>query len=253
MPLTKYIARSGYASRRQAEVLIRSGSVTVNGAPAVLGMRVRGSDAVRVGSDIIAAPRAAVYLMLNKPEGYVCTTRRHNRERNVLALLTAGRAASHDDAAALASVKKSTLHIVGRLDKDSRGLVLLTNDGDFTLQATHPRYQHEKEYEVRVTGLDPRDEPAVAAIEYEFKHGVMIGAEEAVAHAKKCEHVGAGVFRVILTEGKKRQIRRMFEALGYAVQELVRVRIGAIELGDLPEGQWRMVPPRVARQLKNGA
>lgn len=252
IPLTKYIARAGYASRRKAEELIRAGKVEVNGAMAVLGMKVGDSDTVRVEGKTLNAPVAAVYIALHKPKGYVCTTRRHNSEQNVFELLVPERAAAGTEASFLATIHQRSLHIVGRLDKDSRGLLLLTNDGDFTLQATHPRYQHEKEYEVAIGGLGAGESPAVDEITHHFKHGIDIGEGDGVAYAKKCEYVGRGIFRIIITEGKKRQIRRMFKAIGYSVRELVRIRIGDIELGTLPEGKWQQLPPAVAGRLKDG-
>jgi 23S rRNA pseudouridine2605 synthase len=128
------------------------------------------------------------------------------------------------------------LNIAGRLDKDSRGLVLLTNDGDLLYRLTHPKYGHEKEYWVNVKGQMPN----VKTVMEKILKGIDIGEGDGAARAKEVEYMGGGKFCLVLAEGKKRQIRRMFGALGLEVADLQRVRIGDIKLGDLKEGEWEI-------------
>jgi pseudouridine synthase len=134
------------------------------------------------------------------------------------------------------------LFAVGRLDKNSRGLVLLTNDGDWANKLTHPRYEHEKEYEVIIgkskTRREKKDELFFNNVINKLERGVDIGEGDGFARARRVKYLGQEKFRVILTEGKKRQIRRMFKALGLRVEDLLRVRIGNIKLDKLKEGNW---------------
>jgi len=235
--LQKHIAGSGYCSRRQAEELIREGKVTVNGEQAELGQRVGSSDDVRVGNTKIEVEKKKIYIKLNKPRGYVCTNRDFDAEQNVFELI---------------DKEYSHLHVVGRLDKNSHGLVILTNDGDFTAKMTHPRYEHEKEYLVRIK----EDDFDPARIIKKLQKGVDIGSSAASADpllkdgeegqvemvkVKSIEQIGEKMFKIILTQGKKRQIRRMFEALGYKVSDLERVRMGDIMLGDLKVREWEIM------------
>src|SRR3989339_1205689 len=129
--LQKYISNSGHCSRRQAVELIRAGGVKVNGETAELGRKVSDIDTVEINGIKIINPKEKIFIVLNKPVGYTCTNRSFKGEKNVFELLPS---------------EYRNLHVVGRLDKNSRGLVLLTNDGDYTLRATHPRYEHEKRY-----------------------------------------------------------------------------------------------------------
>ncbi len=229
--LQKYIAQSGYCSRRKAEEMIRSGKVVVNGEQAELGQRVDDSDEVRAGGVKVEAISEKIYIKLNKPRGYVCTNRSFDAEQNVFELV---------------DKEYDHLHVVGRLDKNSHGLVILTNDGDFTAKMTHPRYMHEKEYLIRI-----KDENLAACqadrnielteIAKELTKGVDIGEGDGIVKAKSVEQLSDKIFKIILTQGKKRQIRRMFEALGYKVSDLERVRIGDIVLGDLKVREWEIM------------
>lgn len=234
--LQKFIAESGYCSRRKAEDLIRSGRVTLNGELAELGMRADGDDDVRVNGEKIGLQKNKIYIKLNKPKGYTCTNRKFPGEKNIFELLD-GR---EDPLLSSPSERgRGRLHVVGRLDKDSRGLILLTNDGELTQKLTHPKYEHEKRYLVRIADdknpvTDRELKMAVSAI----KKGVDIGEGDGAVRAKTIRHLSGNQFEIILTEGKKRQIRRMFSVLGYTVTDIKRTAIGKLELGDLEEGEW---------------
>jgi pseudouridine synthase len=234
--LQKFIAESGYCSRRKAEELIRqsteahkNASVLVNGLQPELGMKVDEQDEVKVFGKLINLPNAKIYLKLNKPVGYVCTNKSFMEEKNIFQLLPRN---------------FNNLIISGRLDKNSRGLLLLTNDGDLVARLTHPRYEHEKEYIVTIFNF-PACADASAGRQFSifnitkaFKLGINIGEGEGIVRVKKIESLGENRFKIVLTEGKKRQIRRMFRALGLEVKDLVRTRIGSLELGNLKEGAW---------------
>jgi 23S rRNA pseudouridine2605 synthase len=215
--LQKYLARAGIASRRKAEEFITSGRVTVNGNVAVLGMKVQDGDEVLVdGKQVEKVAETSTY-MLNKPTGYVTTADDEMGRKTVLELLPA----------------TPGLHPVGRLDMDSEGLLLLTTDGDLTLRLTHPRYEHEKEYRVWCKegelgagelailekGLELDDGPARAIV------------------TKRAE----GGCKLVLAEGRNRQVRRMLAKVGYSVTRLVRTRIARLELGELASGQYRVL------------
>lgn len=250
--LQKYIANTGTHSRRQAEELIRAGRVSVNGEQAELGQRVDDNDTVLVDGRALSSAKEAIYIKFNKPAGYTCTSRQFAKEKNIYSLLPK---------------EFANLQVVGRLDKDSRGLVLLTNDGELTYKLTHPRYGHEKEYLVSIKNLELKiKNPARGAaggysierIVADFKRGVDISASgdsdgpsagsglgsvlsPEIARAKELSYLGEGVFRIVLAEGKKRQIRRMFRAIGLHVSDLLRVRVGDAVLGSLPEGAFEQI------------
>jgi len=227
--LQKFIADSGYCSRRKAEDLIRNGEVRVNGKVAALGGRVDDGDEVLVEGKIIKTESEKYYIVLNKPVGYTCTNRKFKDEKNVFDLVDV----------------KERLHVVGRLDKNSRGLVLLTNDGDLTQKLTHPSFEHEKEYIVKIKNQKLK----IKDILENLNSGVDIGERDGVILAKDVKYLGHEKFMIVLTEGKKRQIRRMFEAVGCEVLDLVRVRIGGIKLGNLKEGEWKHVKPHNFKTL----
>lgn len=239
--LQKFIAESGYCSRRRAEELIRQKKVLVNGRIAELGMKADEGDDVKIAGRKLSLSKEKIYIILNKPKGYTCTNRSFVGEKNVFDLVNtplpaqAGRSA----ATPLEGGFKTKLFAVGRLDKESHGLVLLTNDGDLALRLTHPRYEHEKEYIATICNYELRitnDE-----VINKFKSGVDIGEGDGVVKARDIKYLGDNKFKIILTEGRKRQIRRMFKALGCEIKDLVRVRIGSIELGNLKEGCWKKV------------
>lgn len=214
--LQKYIANSSFCSRRKAEELILAGKVFVNGRMAEPGMRVGGEDDVVVGKNKIENNAEKIYIKLNKPAGFVCTNRKFVKEKNIFELIK----------------EKEKLFVVGRLDKDSRGLVILTNDGDYAQKITHPSFGHEKEYLIKVDQ---------ANFDYKFivkkiKLGVKSGDD--LLTVKNIDFLGSNNFKIILTSGKKRHIRRIFEVLGLKVVDLLRTRIDDIKLNDLIEGNY---------------
>jgi pseudouridine synthase len=218
--LQKFIASTGHCSRRQAEELIRNGLVRVGSKKAELGMFVEENDKIYIDNELINVPADKIYLKLNKPVGYTCTNRRFAGEQSVIDLVETD----------------ERLFVVGRLDKTSRGLVILTNDGDWAHKLSHPKFCHEKEYLVIVAG------DAVSGVDAEIvmrklKKGIDIGDGDGTVAVKKIDYLGNNEFRIILGEGKKRQIRRMMRAAGLEVRDLLRVRIGDIELGKLSEGK----------------
>ncbi|MBU4216400.1 rRNA pseudouridine synthase [Candidatus Parcubacteria bacterium] len=217
--LQKFIAEAGVCSRRKAEDFIKDGLVMINDKVAKLGDRVDEHDEVLLDGVQIYRQEKLVYIILNKPKGYTCTSRQFVDEKNIFDLVNA----------------KERLFVVGRLDKNSEGLVLLTNDGALTQKITHPKYEHEKKYLVSIVsrGLEAR------IIQNDFKQGVDIGDGDGIVKAKNIKAVGTDKFEIILTQGKKRQIRRMFGVLGCDVLELARIKIGSLEMGDLKVGEWR--------------
>jgi pseudouridine synthase len=219
--LHKALARAGVASRRAAERLVQAGRVAVNGqVVSTPGVVVDpDNDVITVDGQLVAAAVPPRYLLLNKPMGYVSTARDERGRPTVLDLVPAG----------------GRVYPVGRLDADSEGLLLLTNDGEYALRVTHPRYGVEREYRVLVRGsLEP------AALD-RLREGVDLAEGRA-------RPVRAEVLRVdrqqtwlmvVLRQGWKRQIRRMLAAVGYPVDRLVRVRMGGLTLGNLASGHWR--------------
>jgi 23S rRNA pseudouridine2604 synthase len=212
--LNKYISATGVCSRREADKWIEAGRVTLNGARAHLGLKVSAQDEVRVDGEIIGAKTKPIYIALNKPTGITCTTEAHV-EGNIVDLVR------HSE----------RIFPIGRLDKDSEGLILLTNDGDIVNEILRSENEHEKEYIVWVNR--PITDLALSML----AGGVKIMGET----TKRCrvERIERESFRVILTQGLNRQIRRMCSALGYRVQRLRRVRIMNVELGALRTGEWR--------------
>ncbi|HEX4152163.1 MAG TPA: 23S rRNA pseudouridine(2604) synthase RluF [Steroidobacteraceae bacterium] len=214
MRLNKFISETGACSRREADQWIEAGRVTLNGVRAQLGLKVEANDEVRVDGEIIGARKKPIYIALNKPVGVTCTTEPHVKD-NIVDFV------GHSE----------RIFPVGRLDKDSEGLILLTNDGDIVNQILRSENEHEKEYLVQVNR--PITDLSLAMLASGVKiMGVM---------TKPCKATRAGRdgFRLILTQGLNRQIRRMCSALGYRVERLRRVRIINIELGGLMPGEWR--------------
>ena len=217
--IQKAIASSGYASRRQAEKLIKAGQVTINDKLAMVSDRVDIEvDQVKVNGKLINTKQDKLYLILNKPKGYTCSNRYFPGEKNIFSLIK----------------RPERLFAVGRLDKDSRGLVLITNDGDLALKLSHPRYEVSKEYEVRLK----EKEFNLREMQQKFVSGIDIG-EKRLAVAKSLSYLQNNLFSVVLREGKKRQIKRMFAKLNLTVLDLKRVSLAGIELGKLSEGQTR--------------
>ncbi len=228
MRLQKRIADSGYCSRRKAEELIAAGLVRVNGQRAKIGQSVEAEDEILVDGRSLKTEKRLVYIALNKPEGYTCTNRVFWGEKNVFDL-----------------VKSSDrLFAVGRLDKMSRGLVILTNDGDYAQKMAHPRYEHEKEYEVTVKS---QNVGRVSETQWakEIQNKLLKGAmdEGELLIAKKVVYLNNYKFKLVLAQGKKRQIRRMFQLLGLRVSDLLRTRIGDVYLSGLEPGEYREFTP----------
>lgn len=233
MVLQKYIAQGGDYSRREAEELIRKGLVTVNGKKAELGMRVEEGDLVEVRKRKLDLAKEKIYIKLNKPIGYTSTSKRFKGEKNVFDLVRV----------------KEKLIIAGRLDKNSRGLMLLTNDGELVQKITHPSFEHEKEYVVTITEPEIMEDE-LPRILSSFKKGVDIGEEDGIVWVKNIKYLGENKFSIVLTQGRKRQIRRMFYELGYQVEDLVRVRIGDLKLGNLQEARWQLLTKKEIEELK---
>jgi 23S rRNA pseudouridine2604 synthase len=224
MRLNKHISESGICSRREADAWIAAGRVTVNGVPGVLGTQVKEGDEVRVDGQPLPTRRRDVYIALNKPRGITCTTE-SVVEGNIIDFV------GH----------RERIFPIGRLDKDSEGLILLTNNGDIVNGILRVEHGHEKEYLVTV-------EPAVTDTFLSMlAAGVRIGGEK----TKSCvvTRAGKASFRIVLTQGLNRQVRRMCSALGWRVKSLVRLRIMHIRLGSLKSGAWRDLTPMEIEQL----
>ena len=225
--LQKYIAECGVASRRKAEDLIVSGKVKVNGQTITkLGTKIDpAQDKIAVNGQPVKQAESKIYIKLNKPRGVVsaCTD---PREKTVIDLV---------------KDVLDRLYPIGRLDKNSEGLILLTNDGELANELMHPRYEHEKEYVVTVQF------PIFYVQLNRLKEGVEIEGKKTLPAQVK--QVGSRRFHIILKEGKKRQIRKMVEAVGNRVVRLKRIRIKNIELGKLPLGQYAYLTPSEVRDL----
>jgi 23S rRNA pseudouridine2604 synthase len=212
--LNKYISETGVCSRREADKWIEAGRVTLNGAPATLGHKVAPGDEVRIDGNRVGAKKKAIYIALNKPVGVTCTTESHV-EDNIVQFV------GHSE----------RIFPVGRLDKDSEGLILLTNDGDIVNEILRSENEHEKEYRVSV------NRPITDLSLKMLASGVKIMG--VTTKPCKVERLDAESFRLVLTQGLNRQIRRMCSALGYRVRRLQRVRIINIHVGALRAGEWR--------------
>jgi 23S rRNA pseudouridine2604 synthase len=227
MRLNKYLAETGACSRREADQWIEAGRVTVNGSRAVLGTQVNEGDEVRVDGQLLRAKPGRVYLALNKPVGIECTTDR-DVPGNIVDFVG----------------YPERIFPIGRLDKDSEGLILLTNDGDIVNTVLRAEHEHEKEYVVAV------DRPLTAA----FLAGMAAGVPilDTVTNPCRVTQVGRNTFRIVLTQGLNRQIRRMCEHFGYTVRRLQRVRIMHVHLGTLPVGRWRPLTAAELGGLQSG-
>lgn len=227
--LNKFLSESGVCSRREADRLIEEGKVLVNGRPAEMGMKVDGTEEIVCnGVDISGKKKdKPVLLAVNKPKGIVCTTSDKDRAENIVEFLH----------------YPVRIYPIGRLDKDSTGLILMTNQGEIVNKILRGSNSHEKEYMVRVN--QPLTE--------EFIQKMRSGVEILDTVTKPCfvEKTGGYTFRIILTQGLNRQIRRMCDALGYRVVALKRVRIMNIKLGELKMGEYREVSEKEWKELEN--
>jgi 23S rRNA pseudouridine2604 synthase len=229
MRLNKYLGESGQWSRREADTLIEEGRVTINGVPASLGAQVADGDEIKVDGDIVGGARKLerpVYIALNKPIGITCTTERHV-EGNIIDFV------DHPE----------RIFPIGRLDKESEGLILLTNDGDIVNEVLRSEHNHEKEYLVAV------DRSLAPDFAERMASGIRLVPE---GMTKRCKVAvrGPKLFSIILTQGLNRQIRRMCEALGYDVVALQRVRFKNVVLGPLAIGRWRNLTPQELAGLR---
>lgn len=224
--LNKYISGTGFCSRREADKLIETGRVTINGKEARKGNRVLENDVVKIDGQSLKNKIAPVYLMLNKPKGITCTTDLKDKS-NIIDFISF----------------KSRIFPIGRLDKPSEGLLFLTNDGDIVNKILRAGNGHEKEYVVTV------DKPVTNDFVKDMSKGVAILG----IITKKCfvKQEGEMQFRIILTQGLNRQIRRMCAALGYKVTSLTRVRIMNITLSGLAKGKWRFFTPKEISEINN--
>lgn len=225
--LQKFLADNGIASRRKAEQFILAGRVKVNDVIITeLGTKVDPEkDTVKFNNKLVSEHKKKIVVILNKPIGYVCTARKFENEKSVLDLINI----------------KDRIYPVGRLDKNSSGLLLLTNDGNLAQELTHPKYEKEKEYEVEIDGLV--DDIFVSNL----KKGVRLDEGQTLpAQVKKLHR---NKFSIVLKEGKKRQIRRMCGHLGYRVVKLKRTRINNLKLTNLPEGQFRVLSEEELKKL----
>ncbi len=218
--LSHYLSRAGVASRRAAAELVKAGQVTVNGECVLEpGFRPEPGAEVRVAGKIIQLPQSYRYYMLNKPRGYVSSNADIHAELKAIDLLPADR----------------RLFSAGRLDKDSEGLLIFSDDGDYVLKLTHPRYRVLKRYHVEVS------RPLTAAEQRRLTTGIVDAGEE--LKLLKITSVSGNTYEVTLNEGKKREIRRLTAAVGAPTLRLRRVAMGKLELGDLPLGKFRELTP----------
>jgi len=215
----KFLSEQGVASRRKAEEFIKSGQVFINGKKAKLGDKVNpDNDEVKVYGKIIKPTAQKIYLALNKPKGYVVSKRDPQGRKTVFSLLP--------------EEIRSKVWNVGRLDYDTEGLLVMTNDGDLTQKLAHPKYEHDKEYQVS-TDVTPTKEQL-----QELREGVKIAT--GLTHPADISAKGNTV-SIIIHEGKKRQVRRMFDAVGLGVKNLKRIRIGKLVLPNIEPGTYKEI------------
>jgi 23S rRNA pseudouridine2605 synthase len=232
--LQKYIARCGVASRRNSEKIIAQGRVSVNGKiVSAMGIKINPQvDLVRVDGRIITPETEGIYIKLNKPAGYITSVSDPQGRPTVLDLI---------------GDIGSRIYPVGRLDYESEGLLILTNDGELAYCLTHPRYEIDKQYYVLVDG-----NPGYESIK-SLRNGVDIG--DHVTQPAKISKLGIegrnSIYRVTISEGRNRQVRRMFEVIGHPVLYLKRERLGNISLGSLRSGEWRHLSISEIKSLKS--
>jgi 23S rRNA pseudouridine2605 synthase len=239
MRLNRYLASAGLGSRRACEEIIAAGRVSINGSPCdVLATTVNPGDSVKVDGRVVQAEQV-VYVLLNKPPGYL-STRTDPRQR--------------DTVFDLLPTDLPRLFHVGRLDQDSEGLLILTNDGDLAMRLTHPRYKVDKEYEVMLDRTFDMSlgERLVEGIFIPLEGEGVLPGQRARAKAVAVHRLGAQKLKVILRQGLKRQIRLMFAELGYEVKRLVRTRLGPLLLGRVRSGEWRFLNAQEVGLLKKG-
>ncbi len=219
--LQKYLSMAGVCSRRKGEEYIRAGRIRVNGKPATeLGTCVDPEiDRVEVDGKAVALNQELVYIALNKPKGYISSCKQ-KKDKTVLDLITISQ----------------RVYPVGRLDKDSTGLLIMTNDGRIHHRLLHPSFDHEKEYEVATAG-------AITDVALKkMENGLFLMGKK--TRPAKIKRIAPDRFRIVLKEGRNRQVRRMVEKVGFTVIHLKRIRFSTITLSGLDEGQWRLLTDR---------
>lgn len=231
MRLQKYISRSGYTSRRKAEELILAGKVTINGnVIKELGTKVEEGDFVKVNGKTLQIENSKIYILLNKPVGYITSSKDQFQRETVLDLVKG---------------VKERIYPVGRLDYDTSGLLILTNDGDFTLKMTHPKNEVEKTYLAKVKGIPTNEKLDL------LRNGIRI--ENYVTAKAKVERIKVydhnSLIKITIHEGKNRQVRKMFDKIGHSVRGLQRTQIGNLKIGELKEGKWRYITPEEINEL----
>ncbi len=230
MRINGFISATGLCSRREADQLITEGKVTVNGILATMGQQVSESDVILVRGEPLTQKQKSVYILLNKPVGITCTTQRHI-QGNIVDFVK----------------YPERIFPIGRLDKDSEGLILLTNDGSIVNKILRSENAHEKDYVVRVNQL----------ITSQFLHSMSQGVriynpvknEYTVTKKSRVKKINDTTFQITLTQGLNRQIRRMCSQLGYRVVSLKRVRIMHLKLNNLPTGKWRHLSQDEVKEL----
>ena len=229
--LQKFLAEAGIGSRRRCEQLIQQGKISVNGQHVVrLGTKIDPqTDRVTLGTKPVA-PQRKIYIALNKPAGVLCTSRDTHGRKRVLDLLPPS---------------LPRLYTVGRLDRDTEGLLFLTNDGSFSLRLTHPRFKMPKTYLVEVEG-ELKSEQIARLLDGVDSEDQRLRAEKVFQVLRRGAHT---VLRLVIREGKKRQIRRMMAAVGHPVVRLIRLSVSSVNLGDLKTGQWRYLTDEEVHKL----
>lgn len=225
--INKYLSEAGVCSRREADRQIEAGNVTINGRMAMMGDRVSAGDAVMYGKKKVTKEEEMILIAVNKPAGIVCTAEKREKD-NIVDFIN----------------YPKRIYPIGRLDKTSHGLLLMTNQGDLVNKMMRSGNYHEKEYIVKVN-REVTDE-----FLQEMAKGVYLQELDATTRPCRVEKVGRRVFRIILTQGLNRQIRRMCEKFQYRVIDLKRVRIMNIRLGDLKEGAYRKVTQQEWQELQ---
>lgn len=219
--LNKHLALQLGVSRREADDLISSGQVSINGEPAILGSRFNVNDSVSVKGKPLGEAVQFQYLAFHKPVGYICSRRAQGDTQTIYSLIPKD---------------YHSLKPVGRLDKDSSGLLLLTNDGNFAYQMTHPKFYKTKLYQVRLDrNLEPLHQQMIA------DHGIRLADGPSKLALAKLKEERRDEWEVAMTEGRNRQIRRTFAALGYNVTALHRIKFGNYSIGDIPSGSYKIL------------
>lgn len=225
--INKYLSEVGYCSRREADKLIDQERITINGSVPEMGTKISHEDEVRVDGELIRKPKKKnVYIAFNKPVGIVCTTNSNVEKDNIIDYIN----------------YPTRIFPIGRLDKPSEGLIFLTNDGDIVNKILRARNEHEKEYEVRV------HKPVTKEFIADMGNGVPI--LDTVTRKCFVKQTNKSQFKIVLTQGLNRQIRRMCEYLGYDVLELKRVRIMNVKL-DIPVGEWRDLTTKELNEINS--